>query len=66
MGASLNTFRVRVRVRIRVRVRVRVVLTTSLNTFSVSVEFTVLTGKRSGHPRGMPLATRMAALQAKA
>jgi hypothetical protein len=33
--------------------------------FSVWTEFTVPTGKRSGHPRGMALVTRMAALQAE-
>jgi hypothetical protein len=31
----------------------------STSTFSVSTEFTVPTGKRSWHPRGMPLVTRM-------
>jgi hypothetical protein len=34
------------------------------DTFSVWTQFTVPTGKRSGHPRGMPLVTRMAELQA--
>jgi hypothetical protein len=34
-----------------------------LDTFRVWTEFTVPTGKRSEHPRGMPLITRVAALQ---
>jgi hypothetical protein len=33
--------------------------------FSVSTQFTVLTGKRREYPRGMRLVTRMAALQAE-
>jgi hypothetical protein len=45
-------------VRVKVRVAVRVVVA-----FSVWTQFTVPTGKRSGHPRGMPLVTRMQELQ---
>jgi hypothetical protein len=30
-----------------------------LDAFSVWTQFTVQTSKRSGHPRGMPLVTRM-------
>ena len=51
-------FMVRVRVRVRVAVCVAVA-------FSVWTEFTVPTGKRSGHPRGMPLVARMQELQAE-
>jgi hypothetical protein len=32
--------------------------------FSVSTQFTVLTGKKSGRQKGMPLVTRIAALKA--
>jgi hypothetical protein len=43
-----------VRFRVRARVAVRVVVA-----FSVRTKFTASTGKRSEHPRGMPLVTRM-------
>jgi hypothetical protein len=39
--------------------------TAVLLTFSVWTQFTMPIGERSEHPRGMPLVTRMAALQAE-
>jgi hypothetical protein len=45
-------------------VRVRVAIYVA-GAYSVWTQFKVPTGKRSEHPRGMPLLTRMAAIQAE-
>jgi hypothetical protein len=64
----VDGIRVRVRVNIKVkvrgrgRVRVRVRVASGL-AFSVWTGFTVPTGERSDHPRGMSLVTRMQSLQ---